>query len=199
MKKITTLVLLYMNFSGALFAQQPTPQLLKEPAAWEFERFAIPPVFAPAFPYHGVEELRFAPGMFKKDSTDYFTYAFVAQVDSTTAVSQEDVENYLLQYFKGLCISTARERKLVIDETKITVSVKKKKGIPANEIIYNALLHVFGVFVDGAPVKLNAEVKLLTDLVTKKSYLIFITSPQEKTGKAWEELYRIQRDFKLPA
>jgi hypothetical protein len=138
------------------------------------------------------------PGMFKKDSADYFSYAFVAQLDSTTAVSQQDVENYLLQYFKGLCISTARERKLVIDETKITVSVEKKKGIPANETIYNALLHVFGVFVDGALVKLNAEVKLLTDLAAKKSYLVFITSPQKKSGRAWKELYRIQKDFKLP-
>jgi hypothetical protein len=39
---------------------------LKEPAAWEFERFAIPPVFAPAFPYHGVEELRFCRACLKK-------------------------------------------------------------------------------------------------------------------------------------
>ena len=110
----------FLSFSAR--AQKEKPQLLKEPAGWAFERFALPPEFAPGIPYHGVEELRFSPGMFKKDSADYFTYAFVAQLDSTIYVSKEDIRNYLLLYFKGLCRSTASERKLVIDTFKITVA-----------------------------------------------------------------------------
>ena len=37
-----------------------------QPANWEFERFSLPPGFAPGITYKGAEELRFAPGMFKK-------------------------------------------------------------------------------------------------------------------------------------
>jgi hypothetical protein len=160
--------------------------------------FALPPVFAPNIPYKGAEELRFSPGMFKKDSADYFTYAFVAQLDNTVTISQDNIQDYLLRYFKGLCGSTAKERKLIIDTSKITVSIEKKKHMPANETIYNASLRVFGVFTDGAPVRLNMEIKILTDSAAGKTYLIFITSPQVKTGKVWDSLYQIQKDFKVP-
>ena len=142
--------------------------------------------------------MRFSPGMFNKDSTDYFTYAFVAQLDTTTNISQDGVRNYLLNYFRGLCNSTANDLKLVVDTSKITVVVEKKKDIPNNEIIYNALLNIFGVFADGASVKLNTEVKVLMNTAAKKTYLIFIVSPQEKTHSVWKELYKIQEDFVVP-
>ena len=136
--------------------------------------------------------------MFNKDSTDYFTYAFVAQLDSTTSISQDNIRNYLLNYFRGLCSSTANDRKLVVDTSKITVFLEKKKGVPGNEAIYNALLNVFGVFADGAPVKLKVEVKVLMNTAAKKTYLLFIASPQKKDDAVWKLLYRLQNDFSVP-
>jgi hypothetical protein len=197
MKNIVSALIFIVALSLAAHAQKAAPQLLKEPPGWSFERFALPPAFAPRFPYKGVEELRFSPGMFNKDSTDYFTYAFVAQLDSTTTISQDNIRNYLLNYFKGLCRTTANDRKLVIDTSQITVFVEKKIGTPGNDI-YNARLNVFGVFADGAPVKLNMEVKVLMNAPAKKTYLIFIASPHQKTDEVWKELYKIQRDFTVP-
>jgi hypothetical protein len=185
-------------FPFTTHAQETTPQLLKEPANWSFERFALPPVFAPDFPYKGAEELRFSPGMFNKDSTSYFTYCFVAQLDNTATISQDNIRNYLLEYFKGLCSSTASDRKLSVDTSKITVAIEKKKNTAANEIIYNAVLNIFGVFADGAPVKLYMEIKVLNNTAAKKTYLVFIASPQEKTHEVWKELYMIRKDFVMP-
>ena len=198
-KGISIFFLLTAVFPFLTQAQEATPQLLKEPANWSFERFTLPPVFAPGFPYKGAEELRFSPGMFNKDSTDYFTYCFVAQLDNTATISQDDVRNYLLEYFKGLCSSTAGERKLSIDPSKITVAIEKKKNTASNENIYNAVLHIFGVFADGAPVKLNMEIEVLKNAAAKKIYLIFIASPQEKTNEIWKQLYVIREDFAMPA
>ena len=190
----------FLSFASIVtVAQDNTPQLLKEPAGWEFERFPLPPVFAPNFPYKGAEELRFAPGMFKKDAPDYFTYAFVAQLDDVADVSRSDVKNYLLTYFKGLCAATARDRKLTVDTSNVTVALEPNKKSQKSAIIYDATLNVFGVFADGAPVKLNAEVKLLHNVKEKKVYLLFITSPQEKTNEVWKVLYKIQKDFVIPA
>ena len=186
------------SLSIAARSQDAKPQLLYEPAGWTFERFTLPPAFAPGFPYKGVEELRFSPGMFNKDSATYFTYAFVAQLDDVAGISQGDIRAYLLKYFKGLCSSTAKDRKLVIDTTRITVTVEKKKGTTANGIIYNASLNVFGVFADGAPVKLNMEVKVLISIAAKKTYLIFIASPCEKSDVVWKKLYEIQERFTIP-
>ena len=86
----------------------------------------------------------------------------------------------------------------MVDTSKITVFVEKKKGIPGNEVIYNAMLNILGVFADGAPIKINTEVKVLVDTTAKKTYLIFIASPREKTDPTWKELYKIQKDFVIP-
>jgi hypothetical protein len=135
--------------------------------------------------------------MFIKDSTEYFTYAFVAQFDDVKKVSQDDIKNYLLKYFKGLCANTAKDRKLAVDTSKVSVSVQKKNNTAENEIIYNASLNIFGVFADGAPVKLNMEIKVLNDEKANKTYLVFIASPHERTDKVWDKLYTIQKDFSI--
>jgi hypothetical protein len=198
MKNLLTAFTFIVSLSLMAQTQKVTPQLLKEPADWSFERFELPPSFAPHFPYKGAEELRFSPGMFNKDSTNYFTYAFVAELENTTAISTNNIRDYLLIYFKGLCSSTANNRKLAIDTTKIMVNADRKKDTRGLEIIYNATLDIFGVFADGAPVKLNAEIRVLTDTTAKKTFLVFIASPLEKTNKAWQELYAIQKKFAIP-
>src|SRR5688500_2734436 len=45
------------------------------PAGWRTETIPFPLGFAPTLPYTGIEELRFAPGMFKAGSDDFWTYA----------------------------------------------------------------------------------------------------------------------------
>jgi len=195
-QKIVISVLCTIIFSNIVFAQDQTPQLLKQPVNWQFERFSLPPEFAPNIPYKGVEELRFSPGMFVKDTTTYFTYAFVAELDNVRSVSQDDIQNYLLDYFKGLCASTAKQRHLSIDTSKIGVTIEKKQNA-GNDAFYDATLNIFGVFTDGAPVKLNMEIEVMDDKVSK-IYLVFIASPHDKTDNVWKELHSIQKEFKIP-
>jgi hypothetical protein len=192
---ITALIFLWVSFS--VKAQDAKAEFLKEPSKWEFEKFALPPSFSSNFPYRGVEELRFSPGMFNKDASDYFSYAFVAQLDNTSSITELEIKNYLLTYFRGLCTSTAKQRNLTIDTSQINVSIEKKNVTSVNGVIYNAVLNVFGVFADGAPVTLNAEIKVLNDLKPKKTYLVFITSPKEKTNNIWQQLYTIQKGFEI--
>ena len=189
--KITTVALACLIACSAK-SQNVTPEYLKGPASWQFEKFPLPPTFAPAFPYKGVEELRFSPGMFNKDSSDYFSYAFVSRLDNAPSFTMEDAKNYLLVYFKGLCGSTAKQRNLSVDTSQITVSIE---GGP---VTYHAVLKVFGVFADGAPVTLNAYIKVLNDNKAQNTYLVFIASPQKKTDPIWRQLYEIQKGFSLP-
>jgi hypothetical protein len=179
-------------------SQEHKPTLLREPANWEFERFELPPSFAPTIPYKGVEELRFPPGFYKKDTATYFTYVFVAQLDDVTSISREDIGNYLLKYYKGLCGVVARDRKLVIDTTQITAAIKEKKGEPASEKIYDAAVNLFGVFTDGAALKLNLELRVMINAVARKTYLIILASPREKNDAVWKKLSEIQQKFTIP-
>ena len=195
-KSLVSLIMVFLTIAAR--SQDHKPTLLPEPATWEFERFQLPPTFAPGIPYKGVEELRFAPGFYKKDTATYFAYAFVAQLDDVTAISQDDVKDYLLKYYTGLCSIVAKDRKLVIDTTQISAAVEKKKDSPANEIIYNASVNMFGVFTDGAALKLNLEVKVLINAATRKTYLVILASPRGKTDAAWKKLYEIRQQFTLP-
>jgi hypothetical protein len=207
---VVCLLVVSLGVSGQNNAK---PEFLKEPTSWEFERFALPPTFSQTFPYKGVEELRFSPGMFNKDSVNYFSYAFVARLDNTPVFTQEQVKNYLLVYFKGLCASTAKQRNLTIDTSQITVSTEpgvRMSGSPqtpgsagkqitnSGPPTYNALIRLFGVFADGAPVTLNAEIKVLSDSKTQTTFLVFIASPQPKSHPIWQALYEIQKGFTLP-
>lgn len=196
MKKIIVIVSLIV-FSSFVKAQHQDAQLLKQPAKWEFERFSLPPAFAPGFPYSGVEELRFSPGMFKKDSAAYFTYAFVAELDNRNSFSQDDIKNYLFQYFMGLCISTAKQKKLFIDTSKISAAVDKGRVVEKNTY-YNAVVNIFGVFADGKPVALNLEIKVINNKSASKVYLVFIASPLNKTNNIWKDLRKIQETFIMP-
>ena len=198
MKKILFSILLFFTVINFSIAQQPKPELLKQPDTWEFERFDLPPSFAPQIIYKGFEELRFAPGMFKKDSLDYFTYAFAASIDSVSTISSGEINTYLLHYFKGLCSAVASDKKMTIDTSVIKVVPDGKKNGLGKEIIYNFTLTVLGVFTDGGLVKLNLEVKAIKDDLQNKLYLLFITSPQPKSSFVWKKLFEIQKDFKVP-
>lgn len=198
MKYFLLVVICWVFILTAPLAQDHKAEILKEPAQWEFEKFPLPPAFAPAITYKGTEELRFAPGMFNKDSAGYFTYIFVTLLENTTAISQDDVRNYLLSYYKGLCNITANDRKLVIDTTQINAVVEKKKNTGTHEPVYDAVINIFGVFTDGAPVRLNLEIKVVPDITNKRTYLLFIASPQAKSHAIWKTLYKVQKDFRVP-
>src|SRR5215475_1671624 len=94
MKKIA--FVLSLTFFVLCAAQaQPKPTMLLTPANWQFEQFSLPPQFAPAVKYHGMEELRFSPGWDKKVANDYFTVVWSFRFDDTKVVSQQEIGNYL--------------------------------------------------------------------------------------------------------
>lgn len=169
------------------------------PATWQFEQFSLPPEFAPSVRYHGHEELRFSPGWDKKEAADYFTIIWGFRFDDTKRVSQADIKQFLLAYFRGLCGSTARARHLSpVDTSGISVSMEKKPGADKSAI-YDLTLHLFGVFADGAPVKLNGEIKVMEDGAHEKVYLLMVASSKDKTDPVWEPLYKVQREFVMPS
>lgn len=73
---------------------------------WRYEKIELPPEFAPALP-KGVETLWFAPGMFKPEADDYFTYAFSLDWDDSVQPSTAALEPMLVDYYRGLMSAVA--------------------------------------------------------------------------------------------
>src|SRR6516225_1737845 len=109
-----------------LTAQQASPYSLPAPDGWGKERMEFPLGFAKDIDHKGVEELRFAPGMFKPEAPDYFSYAFMMWLEGSIPLDPLSLEKDLLKYYKGLCASVAASRKLDLDLSKISVKVVRQ-------------------------------------------------------------------------
>ena len=77
----------YCMALGLIFSMQSQAQeteqelLLAIEDNWRSERLSFPISFAPSLDYKGYEEVRFAKGWSKKDSDEFWTYAFVWYLD----------------------------------------------------------------------------------------------------------------------
>lgn len=182
--------------------QNVDPYTLTAPEGWRPERIPFPLSFAPDLDYKGHENLRFAPGMFKPERADYFSYAFVLWIDGKMSFDPASLEKDLLKYYKGLCGSVARSRKLDLDLSKIAVTVKKQdqKATLGGEDaeFFHAQIDWYDPFVSGKALSLHLEIWGRSADAGKRSCLFAIASPKEKTEAVWETLRKIQSGFTCP-
>jgi hypothetical protein len=75
------------------------------PTGWRSETILFPLEFAPDIPHQGVEELRFAPGFSKPQTTDYCSYAFVWWLKDQSPIDRTVLSDELVRYFRGLAMT----------------------------------------------------------------------------------------------
>lgn len=195
-------ILLALAVCGIAAQDAEAPYTLTAPEGWRPERMAFPLGFAKDLEYKGSEDLRFSPGMFQADAADYFSYAFVMWIDGKMSFEARSLEQDLLKYYKGLCGSVAKGKKLDLDLSKIVVEVTKQEekgtlGGEATELLH-ARIDWYDPFVTGKPLTLHLELWGRVADAGKKSCLFAIASPKEKTAPVWDALRKIQAGFRCP-
>lgn len=196
MKKIKYIILFTIIFQFTGFAQVINDTILKLPKEWRYEKVSLPFGFTPKMTHKGIDELRFAPGMFNRDAEKYFTYAYVFTIENELDFDKKELEKLLNDYYKGLCGIVAKSKKLDTDVSKIKIdlnTIKNTKCIKAysGEIIY------FDTFNNGEQIILNTEIEILPNKSKNKTYIIGLVSPKQKEDKLWKELYNIRKNIKL--
>jgi len=101
-------------------------KLIEADSTWGKEVIRIPFWFAPEINYKGYEDIRFAPGWAKVDSTDFWTYAFAWDVNLETKPTSKLYEGHLKDYFDGLMKVVNKDKELSIPKTKATCTEKEK-------------------------------------------------------------------------
>ena len=89
------------------------------PAGWKSETISFPLEFAPALAHRGVEELRFAPGMFDPNAPGYFAYAFAWRLDDAADLTADELGAELTTYFRGLLAAVDGDKHRIADPTVI--------------------------------------------------------------------------------
>lgn len=88
---------------------------------WRPERIALPPAFAPSLP-PGKELLWFAPGMFKRDAPDYFTYIFELDFEQPPPTDPEQLRTLLHAYYAGLMAAVGEAAKRTPGEVSVNMT-----------------------------------------------------------------------------
>jgi hypothetical protein len=170
---------------------------------WGGERLDLPTDFAPEMKLEGVEEIRFAPGMFKPDDDSFFSYVFVFAVSADQELTGKVIKEEMLTYYRGLAESVSKG---AIDGKGFKFEMEKAKeakGAPSTVADlkkvaqYSGKLDWIEPFATKKAQVLHFELQSWSDAATVRNYLFVCTSPKKPDGKSeiWKEMRRIRSDF----
>ena len=187
------------SFIALLWATIASGQEIKieTPSDWRGEKIAIPAPFAPDMKLKGVEEIRFAPGMFKKDEDDFFSYVFVIQVVENQTLSGSVLESELLAYYRGLCKAVMGEDAKDVDFDQFKIKLELVKGdargnSETKKISYSAKLNWIEPFVTKKAQMLNLEIDVWKDATSNRPMMFAAVSPSKSDSKIWKQLRSIR-------
>jgi hypothetical protein len=165
------------------------------PEGWKSETIPFPLEFAKDLPYSGVEELRFAPGMFAPDQDGYWSYAFLWWLDGRPALGAAELQDALKRYFAGLITAVAKDKGFPVDPARFSASIQaapRPQGKLGHDVeAFAGTVDSYDGFKTGAPIVLEVEV-WVWDCAAKRAALM-LASPKPPTAPIWS-LLRQRRD-----
>ncbi|HTI07518.1 MAG TPA: hypothetical protein VL832_03145 [Puia sp.] len=163
---------------------------------WPREVIVFPMDFAPALPYKGYEDLRFAPGFSDAASEEKWAYTFVWWLDGVYSFDEKILQQNLEAYYSGLTRSRAVADK---DDLKAyfpaRVAVRKTATVSGDLSTYGATLHIFDALVTkkSGDLYMKIHVKACSD--SHRTILVFEASAFPTTQPLWNKLDKINADF----
>ena len=203
MHRLTAFFLVFAAMS--LFAAKP-PHLqkfeIKKPTPeWAGERIKLPPGFAPKLGLKGIEEILFAPGMFKADEKNFFTYVFLFALEPKPELTAEVLRKELLVYYIGL--SKARMKNPELDTSKFTVKLgpKKENGVTPKGALnvksFQAQVYWLEPFATKKMQTLHFELQTWQYKGSPYKYLFVSASPQKPGAPIWKTMRGIRASVAL--
>ena len=201
-RPVFTAFLLAWATMSQLSAQQiPEPHFVFDTGepAWAGERIELPPGFAPSLGWKGVEQIRFAPGMFEAEAKDFFSYILVFLLEPKTGTSETDLKRELLTYFKGLSEAVMKGKNRSVDTSTFSFSLTKTNTLedtPAkanNVTAYTASLTWIEPFATEKSQTLHFEIHCWEHL--SQPVVLSCVSPLARTHAYWTQLREIRKKF----
>lgn len=180
------------------------PYQVPAPKGWGKETIELPPKFAPDMTWKGTEELRFAPGMFKADAADFFSYALLFWLPDDQKNDPKTVEKELLAYYRGLAKAVLDGKKQKADTGEFTLTVKdakEKTGKRAGGETYSAYvgeLKWVEPFATGKPQTLRLEIHTWHSAKHKRNCVFVCASPAAETAEVWKALREVRDGTTTP-
>lgn len=178
-------ILCMMLSSDTLFTAAPDD--------WVAEVIPFPLEFAPEIEGVGVEELRFAPGMFQEDAPDYFSYAFIWWFEGQGTIYQDRLQKDLLAYYKGLYSAVSKlETKDTNDFTANVYATRERAWIEGAMANYRGTVEWRDPFVTERPLTLEIKIATWTCTENNRTAVFFLLAPKGASPEVWEALHGLR-------
>lgn len=151
---------------------------------WRPETLALPPAWGPTLP-PGIDELRFAPGMFDAEADDFFSYVFVLSWTEKGPAQPDEIRKLLQDYYAGLLSLVGKEKGISLKPEQITVRMTPNpRDRPATDPTFGYIVEadIIDAFVTGKPLQLKLE------LHGDASCMHIAASPQSSDHPVWMQL-----------
>ncbi len=169
---------------------------LPVPLNWTTETFPFPISFAPSITYKGTEDIRFAPGWGNASSNEYWTYAFLWNVEGKQAIDTATIKKYLTDYYSGLINSNIEKRKILKSILFPPVIVIEKATIENEDAAtYNGTVHMLD-YQAQEPITLNCIIHVRSCPNTDNTFIFHEISPKPYSDPVWKTMNDIWTDFK---
>lgn len=164
------------------------------PKNWRGETIQVPPGFAKDMKLTGTEKIRFAPGMFKSDADDFFTYVLVFRLKPEPELTAETLQRELLVYYRGLAAAVSEGK---IKTEGFTYALKKLDGDSQEKATanYAATLKWIEPFVTAEPQTLNFELRVWKSEKGDHNWVFMAVSPNDSDAPIWKTMHQIRDKF----
>lgn len=170
------------------------PFAMPVPDGWRTETLFFPLEFAPDLPYSGLEELRFAPGMFQEGAEDFWSYAFVWWVGSEEPTGEAALAAHLESYFRGLSTAVGETREVDVSGARFAAEIH-----PAESGGFAGTAETFDPFTTHDQIVLRLRGWVRPCPSHGRQAVLFELSPQQYGHPIWTELDSIGRGFRCTA
>ena len=189
---ILTLALLLNSmlcFGQEQEAEKLTERLLEADSTWGKELFQFPISFAQEINFQGVEVALFPKGWSNEESPEFWSYAFIWEIDADRQITKTILESSLQLYFDGLLgIDIWRKTDASIQKTKALL-VEKEANKRNSRFI--GQLEIFESRYTKKQMTLHVTIEQHYCETNQKAIILFKFSPKEFDHNIWLKLAEV--------
>lgn len=186
MIKRIILLTLFLNTVVVFSQVEDNIEILKADSTWRKELLKMPLSFAPGINYEGIEDVRFAEGWSKKESPDFWTYAFVWQIKGIQKQTVENLEKHMKMYFDGLMLPANNEEQKLPEATVLFIEN------PNDSSSFTGRVKTYDRFHTQEVIALNCTVKSYYCDTKDMSTVVFRFSIKPFEDDIWDKLKQVK-------
>jgi len=175
-------------------AQEPLKVDIETPKGWRTETLNLPTGFAKDMKWTGFEEVRFAPGMFRPDAEDFFTYCFVFCLPKQNPPDQKAMTAELLKYYRGLAVAVTRRSGIDVKPKSFTLKLTPVKD---SKTQLRGVMTWVEPFATKKPQTLLLEIELQSNDSIEGTLMKVAVSPKPHDAELWKPMRKMLKAAKV--